>query len=138
MPIEDISLWPELSSPPYFRIQGGYPERDGRMEILVSNIGWLSIVILRLFYDYYILLILKQNKHCALLHYTMLYNTTMCLTIPNFTIIFHTLLYYTELENIKLSRLITLKFLTAPYLGDVYLLWNHNWMNAADSVVFLF
>ena len=28
LPIEDISLQPELSSPPRFRIQGGYPERD--------------------------------------------------------------------------------------------------------------
>ena len=28
-PIEDISLRPELSSPARFRIQGGYPERDG-------------------------------------------------------------------------------------------------------------
>ena len=28
--IEEISLWPELSSPPRFRIQGGYPEHHGR------------------------------------------------------------------------------------------------------------
>ena len=28
LPIEEISLRPELSSPPRFRIQGGYPERD--------------------------------------------------------------------------------------------------------------
>ena len=28
--IEEISLRPELSSPPRFRIQGGYPERYGR------------------------------------------------------------------------------------------------------------
>ena len=28
LPIEDISLWPELSSPPRFRIQGGIPDRD--------------------------------------------------------------------------------------------------------------
>ena len=26
LPIEEISLWPELSSPARFRIQGGYPE----------------------------------------------------------------------------------------------------------------
>ena len=28
LPIEEISLRPELSSPPRFRFQGGYPERD--------------------------------------------------------------------------------------------------------------
>ena len=28
LPIEDISLWPELSSPSHFRIQGGSPESD--------------------------------------------------------------------------------------------------------------
>ena len=28
LPIEEISLRPELSSPPRFRIQGGSPERD--------------------------------------------------------------------------------------------------------------
>ena len=43
LPIEEISLRPELSTPPRFRIQGGSPERDGRrteqQEILVSNIG---------------------------------------------------------------------------------------------------
>ena len=43
LPFEEISLWPELSSLPCFRIQGGYPERyrrtDGRTEILMSNIG---------------------------------------------------------------------------------------------------
>ena len=27
LPIEEISLQPELSSPAHFRIQGGYPER---------------------------------------------------------------------------------------------------------------
>ena len=32
LPIEEISLRPELSSPARFRIQGGYPERDGRLE----------------------------------------------------------------------------------------------------------
>ena len=39
--IEEISLWPELSSPPRSIFQGGYPERDKqrRTEILVSNIG---------------------------------------------------------------------------------------------------
>ena len=30
LPFEEISLQPELSSPPLFRIQGGYPEHDGR------------------------------------------------------------------------------------------------------------
>ena len=29
LPIEEISLRPELYSPHCFRIQGGYPERDG-------------------------------------------------------------------------------------------------------------
>ena len=29
-PIEEISLWPELCSPPRFRIKGGSPERDTR------------------------------------------------------------------------------------------------------------
>ena len=43
MPIEEISLRPELSSPPIFRIQGGSPERDAHMEILMSNIGLLAI-----------------------------------------------------------------------------------------------
>ena len=43
LPNEEIILRPELSSPPRFRIQGGYPERygrtkdGGRTEILVSN-----------------------------------------------------------------------------------------------------
>ena len=49
LPIEDISLRPELSSPPRFRIQGRYPERYGRTEgqtdgrrtaIIVFNIGF--------------------------------------------------------------------------------------------------
>ena len=45
LPNEEISLWPVLSSPPRFRIQGGYPElhrREGwrtEQEIFVSNIG---------------------------------------------------------------------------------------------------
>ena len=50
LPIEEISLWPELSTPPCFRIQGGSPERytrrtedGGRAEILVSNIGFLVL-----------------------------------------------------------------------------------------------
>ena len=37
----EISLWPELLSPPRCRIQGRYPERhgeEGRKQILVSNI----------------------------------------------------------------------------------------------------
>ena len=29
LPIEEISLRPDLSSPPRFRTHGGYPERDG-------------------------------------------------------------------------------------------------------------
>ena len=38
--IEEISLRPELSSLPRFRIQGGYPKREGGLtEIVVSNIG---------------------------------------------------------------------------------------------------
>ena len=45
LPIEEISFWPELSSPPRFRIQGRYPERhkvtkDERKQIHVSNIGF--------------------------------------------------------------------------------------------------
>ena len=47
LPIEKISLQPELSSPPRFRREGGYPERYGRTEdggrrteILLSNIGF--------------------------------------------------------------------------------------------------
>ena len=32
LPIEEISLRPELSSPPRFRIQGGYSERDTGVE----------------------------------------------------------------------------------------------------------
>ena len=32
LPIREISLWPELSSPPRFRIQGGYHKRYGRKE----------------------------------------------------------------------------------------------------------
>ena len=28
LPIEEVSLWPELSSPDPFRFQGGSPERD--------------------------------------------------------------------------------------------------------------
>ena len=42
-PIEEISLWPGLSSPPRFRIQGGstsVTEKDGWTEILVSNIRY--------------------------------------------------------------------------------------------------
>ena len=32
LPIEEISLQPELSSPPCFRIQGGWSERDERTD----------------------------------------------------------------------------------------------------------
>ena len=47
LPIEEISLRPDLSSSARFRIQGGYPELDGgggrtdgrTKEILVSNLG---------------------------------------------------------------------------------------------------
>ena len=31
LPIEEISLWQELSSQPRFRIQGLYPESDGQL-----------------------------------------------------------------------------------------------------------
>ena len=34
LPIEEISLRPELSSPPRFRIQGGYPKRDGGLGVV--------------------------------------------------------------------------------------------------------
>ena len=43
LPIEEISLRPELSSPARCRILGGSPEPDGGWrteEILVSNIGY--------------------------------------------------------------------------------------------------
>ena len=41
LPIKEISLRPELSSPPRFRIQGGWSERyERRTEILVYNIGF--------------------------------------------------------------------------------------------------
>ena len=44
LPIEEIRLWPELSSPPRFRIQGGWSERYGRStEILVSYIGYVYL-----------------------------------------------------------------------------------------------
>ena len=45
LPIDEISLRPELSSPARFRFQGGSPERDGAgrtKEILVSNIGYYA------------------------------------------------------------------------------------------------
>ena len=47
MPIEEISLRPELSSPPRFRNQGGstsVTEKDEvrTKEILVSNIGFIE------------------------------------------------------------------------------------------------
>ena len=45
LPIEEISLWPELSSPSKFIFHWGWSERDGegrkRTEIFVSNIGFL-------------------------------------------------------------------------------------------------
>ena len=39
LPIEEISLRPELSSQAHFRIQGGYPERDtgGVVGIVVAG-----------------------------------------------------------------------------------------------------
>ena len=41
LPFQEISLWPELSSPHRFRIQGGYPERnERRTEILISYIRY--------------------------------------------------------------------------------------------------
>ena len=39
MTIEEISLWPELSSPSRFRIQGGYPDRDGVVVVGVGVVG---------------------------------------------------------------------------------------------------
>ena len=38
----EISLKKKVSSPPHFRIQWGYHEREkeGQREILLSNIGW--------------------------------------------------------------------------------------------------
>ena len=53
LPTEKISLWPELSSPPCFRILGESPERDGgagrsrtEQEILVSNIGFCYLAVI--------------------------------------------------------------------------------------------
>ena len=48
MSIEEISIRLELSSPPRFRIQGGYPECDGRTdeENPLSNLGFLKPVSL--------------------------------------------------------------------------------------------
>ena len=37
LPFEEISLRPELSTPPRFRIQGGYPERDGEVRTNEGN-----------------------------------------------------------------------------------------------------
>ena len=50
---KQISIHPELSSRPDFRIQGGYPKRDGwkergQMEILVINIGCILALFLYL------------------------------------------------------------------------------------------
>ena len=46
---KESSIQPELSSPPPFRIQGGYSERDKRMEILVCNIGLLGMAVIHEF-----------------------------------------------------------------------------------------
>ena len=43
-PIEEISLRPELSTPPRFRIQGGYPERDIGVVIVVAGFDQSSPV----------------------------------------------------------------------------------------------
>ena len=45
MPFEEISLRPELSSPPHFRIQGGYPERDTVGAAVVAGL-YFSFIIL--------------------------------------------------------------------------------------------
>ena len=37
LPFKEISLRPELSSPPRFRIQGGYPERDTAGAVRVAG-----------------------------------------------------------------------------------------------------
>ena len=37
MPFQEISLRLELSSPPRFRIQGGYPERDGVVGVVAGR-----------------------------------------------------------------------------------------------------
>ena len=37
LPIAEISLWPEHSSLPCFRMQGGYPERDWVVEVGVAG-----------------------------------------------------------------------------------------------------
>ena len=39
LPNEEISLRPELSSPAHFRIQGGSPERDGGVGVVVRVAG---------------------------------------------------------------------------------------------------
>ena len=50
LPIEEISFQPELSSPPRFRIQGGrgpLSVTHQQTEILVSNIGYITIIALK-------------------------------------------------------------------------------------------
>ena len=42
LPIEEISLQPEISTPPRFRIQGGTPERDGVRVVVVVVAGWIG------------------------------------------------------------------------------------------------
>ena len=47
MPFKEISFKSEISSPPHFRIQGGYPviygqSPHGQTEILLSNIGLMT------------------------------------------------------------------------------------------------
>ena len=83
LPIEEISLRPELSSPARFRIQGGQYERDGRTdgrtkEILVSNLGQYLYYIVVGLYNVYPQLVTQYRKEETLLrrshggiHYTI-------------------------------------------------------------------
>ena len=47
LPIEEISLRPELSSPPRFRIQGGSPECDGGVGVVVVGVAGLYFSFLK-------------------------------------------------------------------------------------------
>ena len=71
LPIEEISFRPKLSSPARFRIQGGYPERDGGVVVVVGVVAGrhLSFLILDLStFKYVFLLSPMVANYCNCSH----------------------------------------------------------------------
>ena len=108
-------LWPELSIPACCRILGGSSERDGGRteEILVSNIGYFTVLYSTLFYCI--------ELHCILLFSTVLNFSTLVCTVLYCTVLYWAVTYCTALHCTVLHCIVlhcTVLYCTALYCTD--------------------